>query len=194
MGRPTEEKKDRTIKLRISDELYERLERESEGNMSGYVRGILSGENSAEIKRLKAEIAELRKEKSAPQRDRWPDIRNVLKTRCIEGADTAFDKELWGLVKIVPENWRPSQGDNQLPISEETYKDLENMCRLSGLTFANFMNYIRRLFNDGYIYIEGVSVKTKGEYNLSYLLEACHRANVDPQEMINKLANSLVRR
>lgn len=149
MGRPTEEKKDRTIKLRISDELYERLERESEGNMSGYVRGILSGENSAEIKRLKAEIAELR---SAPQ------------------------------------------GDNQLPISEETYKDLENMCRLSGLTFANFMNYIRRLFNDGYIYIEGVSVKTKGEYNLSYLLEACHRANVDPQEMINKLANSLVRR
>lgn len=96
-------------------------------------------------------------------------------------------------IKSIPKITSVKDSD-RLPMSEETYRDIENMCRLSGLTFANFMNYIQRLFNDGYIYIEGVAVKTKGDYDLSYLLDACHRANVDPQEMINKLANSLVRR
>lgn len=79
-------------------------------------------------------------------------------------------------------------------MSEETYKDLENMCRLSGFTLARFMDKVRELFNDGHIYIEGLTLKTRGDYDLSYLIDVCHRANVDPQEMINKLANNLVRR
>ena len=156
MARPTDEKKDKTIKLRVSDELYEKLERESEGNMSGYVRSVLNGDtktDSVEIKKLKAEIAALRKElkskeSSVPQNDRWPDIRNMLRARCVEGADANFDKELWGLVKIVPVDWKPSSEVSSLPMSEATYKDLDNMCRLSAMTFDKFMDYIRRLFND----------------------------------------------
>lgn len=86
--------------------------------------------------------------------------------------------------------------DEDVPklMSEETYKDLSNMCRLGGFTFERFMERIRELFNDGHIYIEGLTLKTRGDYDLSYLIDVCHRANVDPQEMINKLANNLVRR
>lgn len=79
-------------------------------------------------------------------------------------------------------------------MSEETYKDLENMCRLSGFTLARFMDKVRELFNNGDIYVDGLTIRTRGEYDLSYLIDVCHRANVDPQEMINKLANNLVRR
>ena len=154
MGRPTNEKKDRTIKLRVSDELYERLERESEGNMSGYVREILSSGNSKEEERLRAE-------------------NKALKDRIEE---------------------LPKTGDVPKLMSEETYKDLSDMCRLGGFTFERFMERIRELFNDGHIYIEGLTLKTRGDYDLSYLIDVCHRANVDPQEMINKLANNLVRR
>lgn len=79
-------------------------------------------------------------------------------------------------------------------MSEETKAEIEQMCRVSGLTLTRFMEYIKELFEEGKIYIEGLTVKTKGDYDLRYLLDVCHRLNVDPQEMINKLANSLVRR
>ena len=79
-------------------------------------------------------------------------------------------------------------------INEDTLAALEGMCRPSGITLRSFMDRIRDMFNDGDIYVDGITLKTKGECDLRYLLEACHRANVDPQEMINKLANSLVRR
>lgn len=79
-------------------------------------------------------------------------------------------------------------------MSEETRADLEQMCRVSGLTLGRFMEYIRVLFNDGKIYVDGLTVKTRGDYDLRYLVDVCHRLNIDPQEMINKLANSLVRR
>ena len=165
MGRPTEEKKDKTIKLRLSEELYERLEKESEGNMSGYVRRILSGDSKAKVeadKRLKEE-------------------NEALKTQI---------KELSERVVSVPQN----DNATQTIMSEATYRDLSNMCQLSGLTFERFMDRVRELFNDGSIYVDGITIKTKGDYDLSYLVEMCHRVNVDPQEMIDKLANSLVRR
>ena len=134
MGRPTDEKKDKTIKLRLSEELYERLEKESEGNMSEYVRGILSGKNKGKDERPKG-----------------------------------------------------------VEIPEGTYRNLEEMCMASGLTMGRFMEYVKNLFHEGKIYIDGLTVKTKGEYDLAYLIESCHRVNVDPQEMINKLAASLNR-
>lgn len=42
MGRPTEEKKDRTVKLRISEDLYVDLMRRGD-NLSETIRGILKG-------------------------------------------------------------------------------------------------------------------------------------------------------
>ena len=45
MARPTDERKDRTIKLRISEELYESLAKGGP-NMSETIRKILKGENT----------------------------------------------------------------------------------------------------------------------------------------------------
>lgn len=168
MGRTTSDKKGKTVILRINRELDEKLKKESaeeELSVSEYCRRILEGKKECNTE---LQGIETLKEENT-----------VLQNRI---------KELES--KGVIQN---TDGFPQL-MNADTYRDIENMCRLSGLTFTNFMNHIQRLFNDGYIYIEGVAVKTKGDYDLSYLLDACHRANVDPQEMINKLANSLVRR
>lgn len=146
MGRPTDEKKEKTVKLRISGELYEEIERR--------------GDNISET------------------------IRSLIR----DGMNYVPQKKVESEQNSVPQN--TSQGI----MSEETYRDLEQMCRASHMTVSDFMEHIRELFNDGRIYVEGFEVKTKGEYDLGYLLDVCHRANVDPQEMINKLANSLVRR
>ena len=48
MGRPTDEKKDRTIKLRISEELYADLITRGP-NMSETIRKILKGENKTAV-------------------------------------------------------------------------------------------------------------------------------------------------
>lgn len=162
MARTTDDRKGKTVILRINDELHERLKAESEKeekSISEYIRGILSSETKCNT--------ELR------------DIENLRAENCVLQNRI---KELAG-----------AKGVSQI-MSEETYKDLEQMCRLSGLTIDRFMDYIRRLFNDGRIYIEGIAVKTRGEYDLSQLTDVCHRLNVDPQEMINRLANNLVRR
>ena len=78
-------------------------------------------------------------------------------------------------------------------MDEGLYKDLDQMCRLSGLTIGRFMEYIRDMFEEGKIYIEGVQVKVKGEYELRGLIDICYRMNVDPQDMIDKLVRSLQR-
>lgn len=48
MARPTDEKKDKTIKLRISEELYESLAKDGP-NMSETIRKILKGENKTAV-------------------------------------------------------------------------------------------------------------------------------------------------
>lgn len=79
-------------------------------------------------------------------------------------------------------------------VRDTTRKDIEKMCHLCGVSTEYFFDEVCRLFNEGKIEFECMKLKSKGEYDLGYLLDVCHRANVDPQEMINKLANSLVRR
>lgn len=168
MARTTNDKKGNTVILRINAELHERLKAESEReekSISEYIRGILSSEIKCNTELR--EIETLKAENCV--------LQNKLKE--IEGRTSSRENE--GVPKIM---------------SEDTYNDIDGMCKASGLTFDKFMDYIRRLFNDGKIYVEGIAVKTKGDYDLEYLVDICHRVNVDPQEMINKLANSLVRR
>lgn len=78
-------------------------------------------------------------------------------------------------------------------IKDETYQGIEQRCRLSGLTIGRFMDYIEEMLEDGRIYIDGLTVKTRGDYDLKELVDMCHRVNVDPQEMINRLAAGLKR-
>lgn len=166
MARTTNDKKGNTVILRINAELHERLKAESEREEKS-ISEYIRGILSSEIKCN----TELR------------DIETLKAENCV----------LQNKLKEIEGRVSKSEGVPQI-MSEDTYRDLEEMCKLSGLTFDKFMDYIRRLFNDGKIYIEGIAVKTKGDYDLEYLVDICHRVNVDPQEMINKLANSLVRR
>ena len=166
MARTTNDKKGNTVILRINAELHERLKAESEREEKS-ISEYIRGILSSETKCN----TELR------------DIETLRAENCV----------LQNKLKEIEGRVSKNEGVPQI-MSEDTYRDLEQMCKLSGLTFDKFMDYIRRLFNDGRIYIEGIAVKTRGEYDLDYLVDVCHRINVDPQEMINKLANNLVRR
>ena len=72
-------------------------------------------------------------------------------------------------------------------------KRFESILTGSGLTTEKFMEYIERYFNEGKIYIDGIHVKTRGEYDTRELEEVCYRLNADPQEMIDRLTKSLMR-
>lgn len=109
--------------------------------------------------------------------------------RIMENEGCTFN---WAVHRIISEGIEPRE-EGDVSLTGETYREINQMCRVKGLTFERFMDYIRGLFSDGRIYIEGVTVKTKGEYDLDGLKEACRRVNVNPQEMINKLAASLNR-
>lgn len=78
-------------------------------------------------------------------------------------------------------------------MSEETYKDLEDMCRKSGVSLEVFFDRIRELWNEGRIYTEGFLIECRGGYDLKELEETCHRANVNVQDMIDRLSKSMLR-
>ena len=78
-------------------------------------------------------------------------------------------------------------------IDEECMKDLEKMCQVSGVTVERFLERVRELFNDGYIYMDGLTIKTKGKYDLSRLEDICHRGNLDVQDVIDKLVSRMTR-
>lgn len=76
-------------------------------------------------------------------------------------------------------------------IKGEEDRGIEQICKENGISYRRFMEEIEGLYKDGHIYLEGLRVRTKGECNLRELLEICYRLNVDPQEMIDRLARSL---
>ena len=135
MGRTTDEKKGHTIILRVTEDLYGELKRNSElegVGLSEYTREIL-------------------------------------------------------LEKLLKKN-------NVIhPIDEECMKDLEKMCQVSGITVERFLEKVRELFNDGFIYMDGYTIKTKGKYDLSRLEDICHRGNLDVQDVIDKLVSRMTR-
>lgn len=78
-------------------------------------------------------------------------------------------------------------------MSEETQRDIESMCHLSGLSMQKFFDSIDELFNEGYIFVEGLTVKTKGKYDLRRLEDLCHRNNLDVQDVLDKVVNRLIK-
>ena len=159
MGRPTEEKKGKVVKVRVSDEVYEELENQN-GSISevvrGYIQDGLSGESGKKV------VKKTQKEGFVPQKT---------------------EPEIKPRENFVPQNI----------ISDETLRDIGQMCQLSGLTTVRFFDRVRELFDEGMIYVEGIQVKTKGKYDVAQLEEVCHRLNADPQEMIDRLTKSLMR-
>lgn len=113
MGRPTEEKKDKVIKIRISEDLYERLKGQ---NMSETIRRALDGKkvgDSVPIKQYKA------------LKERF----NTLSARVRPEAQDYWDNEIYTGVEIVPigfvkQNFVPTE-------LQPILKDTLDMIRLS---------------------------------------------------------------
>lgn len=155
MGRPTEERKGKTIKLRITDEMYEDLEKR--GSISSVVREMIEdGLNNV------------------PHKDR------VLNYRADE---------------IVPQNSEKekSESENYVPQKSKAEEEIIKMCQVSGISPERFYERVKELFEDGYIYIDGLTIKTKGKYDMSRIEEICHRNNLDVQDVIDKLVSRLTR-
>lgn len=143
-----------------------------------------------------------------------PSIGAITKTIRVNREDRAY------LERIMTENnlsWSGAihyliglKNENKgVPLREKTYtggvpqenmpdlmdiaveKDLAKMCELCGISTHDFFRDVDELFNDGKLEIENGKVKSRGEYNLRYFLETCHKANVRPQEMIDKFTRSL---
>ena len=81
----------------------------------------------------------------------------------------------------------------QNDVGEETYQDLLRMCDLSGFTINRFMDYVTRMFNDGRIYVDGMILRTKGELDTSRLEDVCHRRNLNPQDVIDKMTDRILK-
>ena len=169
MGRPTSERKGKVVIVRISDDLHERLKRESENenvSLSEYAREILDGgkicnTKNTEIENLKSENNVLQNEIERLKREKEG---NVIQN-----------------------------SENVLGMDEKHLIDLTKMCERVGMSLGRFMEYVYELFSDGKIYIDGTVIKTRGECDLRELEEMCHRFNADPQDMIDKLVKSLTR-
>ena len=86
---------------------------------------------------------------------------------------------------------KPKGVPQETCMTEETQRDLESMCKGCGISMTRFMDYISNLFNEGYIYVDGLEIKTRGEIDTRGFMEMCHRMNADPQEMIDKVTRSL---
>lgn len=187
MGRPTEELKDRTVKLRLSKELYEEVEKNGV-NMSESIRNLIR----VGLKKH----GKIQSGGNVPQNEE-EGLKAALLLRCTDKSRKIFEESGWSEIRVVTNEEYAERGknvpQNLLEIGEEKYSDLENMCRVSGMSVGRFMEYVYRLFSEGKIYIDGYVVKTKGECDVSELEEVCHRINVDPQEMIDKLAKGLLR-
>lgn len=169
MGRPTSERKGKTVIVRISDELHERLKRESENenvSLSEYAREILDSSGKCNTKN--SELENLKEENNVLQNE-------IERLKREKGSNVIQNSEC------------------DLGMDERHLKDLKQMCERVGVSLGEFMERVYELFGDGKIYIDGTVIKTRGECDLRELEEMCHRFNADPQEMIDKLVKSLTR-
>lgn len=71
--------------------------------------------------------------------------------------------------------------------------DINQMCRLTGISTHDFYRGVSELWSAGKLEIEGEKVRSNGEYDVKHFEEACYRAHIGPQEAIDKLTRSLER-
>ena len=193
MGRPTSERKEKTVKLRVSEEMYSEIEGYGD-NISESIRELIR--NGMGVKKH----GEIPEGENVPQKEvnEW---KAALLWRCKGGAEEFLKKSRWEEVTIISNSdyEKITKNSGIVPqnmiegMPEKDYKDLESMCKASYMTVGQFMESVYRLFSDGKIYIDGTVIKTRGECDLRALEDMCHRFNADPQDMIDKLVKSLTR-
>lgn len=152
MARPIEDRKDRTVKLRINAELYDEI------------AGL--GNNISET------------------------IRTLIKG----GLDSFVPQNNTGKEGFVPQNEENTA--NFVPqnfISDTARDDIGKMCHLCGMSTEHFFDEVDRLFNEGKLEVDCLSLKSNGEYDLRDLENACHLANRDVQEAIDNTVDQVMR-
>lgn len=189
MGRPTTEKKDKTVKLRISEEMYESL---GGGNVSEKIRELIRG---GVIKR-----GEILKGEYVPQKELsrlYVSIHGVCEGNAKDYLES-IERSDWSKVRIIPEAaYKKVLNDgNNVPqntdlMDKAVEKDLVDMCRLSGISTHDFFRGVCELWNDGEIGIDGEKVRSLGHYNIERFVELCHIMNIKPQETIDKITRSM---
>lgn len=144
MSRPTNERKDKTVKFRISEDMYKELESRGD-NLSETIREILK--------------------ENVPQ-----------KKQDIESN--------------VPQNKKNDTYEDNPLVSDETRRDIESMCIFFGMSTEEYFKRVCELMNDGYIRGDNGEIKTYDSdgIEMERFKDACHTANRDVQEMIDKCA------
>lgn len=127
--------------------------------------------------------------------DEIRDLRNrlqELRARCKgEKAEELFDSKLYSGIQIETiDEGTPRRQDLMDKAVED---DINQMCRLSGISTHDFYRGVSELWSAGKLEIEGEKVKSNGEYDVKHFEEVCYRAHIGPQEAIDKLTRSLER-
>ena len=206
MARPTEERKDKTVKLRISEELYKEINGYGE-NISETIRilireGIDAGKERCERVPQKSE-EQIRKEiLKVPQKEverLLSDIGDRCTTKqCKDLLKAGKYEELTVLTN--QEAKKKEQEDNvpqniedivQWIMDRAVYKDINDMCRSCQISTHDFYRGVCDLWNSGKLFIEDGKVKSKGEWDLDMFVERCHFINEYPQDVIDKVTKGL---
>lgn len=70
-------------------------------------------------------------------------------------------------------------------------REIKSMCKGSGISEHDFYRGVMELWRKDKIYIEYGEVRCKGMWKMEEFEEACHRVNVYPQTMIDKIVKGL---
>lgn len=151
MGRPTTERKDRVVKLRISEELYRKIEK---GNVSENVRELIKRGLEGYVPQKEGVKKHGEIQKKEDEGSKVPQYREDLMDRAVQ-------------------------------------REIKSMCKGSGISEHDFYRGVMELWDSGKIYVEYGEVKCKGQWDMEEFEEACHRVNVYPQTMIDKIVKGL---
>lgn len=78
-----------------------------------------------------------------------------------------------------------------VPLDEEIVRDIEKMAKCFGMTLEEMMEGVCEGLNCGSLTVLDGRVAGIPEIDLERLYEACHEANIDPQEAIDKLVKDM---
>lgn len=171
MGRPTTEKKEKTVKLRISEELYNEVVGRGENvseTIRGMIRDSLVPQNPSKVKP---------RENSVPQKG----IEDALVVRCKdEETEKIFKEARYEEVTIVKNDYVP-----QNPLSEKLVGQIEHMCSFFKIDAETFLKEVCKGLESGKIGYEN-GLKTYGTLDTERFEDACHDKGVDPEKMLEK--------
>ena len=182
MGRPTIEKKDKTVKLRLSDEMYTEL--------------MKRGENVSET------IRECIRDSFAPQKETLPignvpqkkleDTLTTLVNRCKDEEVAAiFGSARYEEVTIIRnEDIVPQKETIETPKSHAD-KLIEEDARAFGLETEDFKLKLIEAVDNGKLMYESGEFLGVGAVDTSRFMERCAELGMNPQDTINKITQRL---